>query len=62
MSHFFGPIKDGDGAGGMRERGFRDGTAGIEPRPPSDPKLAAAYEAGHKKGVIEREKRKDEWE
>lgn len=52
---FLGPIKN-DGPAGMRERGFDDGYAGRGPRPPVDPRLAAAYQAGHRKGATERGK------
>lgn len=60
MTPMFGPIKQGDGVGAMRERGFQDGYAGREQRLPADTKLAAAYRGGYEKGATERAKDADQ--
>lgn len=62
MMRMFGPIKEGDGPGAMRERGFNDGYADRPARPPDDPKLAGAYTAGYRKGQTEHKRRAGEGE
>lgn len=45
----FGPITQTDAAA-ARQKGFADGYSGRDREPPQDPKLAAQYQVGYRRG------------